>query len=321
MMPFQELIYSDQNSHLSMGIANTNSATADLEANKAGIISALETFSAQKVNMAVFPEYCLSGYFWESENECRLFMKNATLDRLKPWLDQLVKTFINDTLQYIVVNGLVKTKEDKTRFYNTTLVLDRDGYCLTPDRTYRKTFLPGLEKEYIASGRNDTLVLDTAHGKFGFLTCYDICFPQLVSELVYVHGVDTLVVTAAWRKQGERVYPGLDIHETAYYQFLWEKLLPSLAFQYQVWVVAANAVGPHSLDGLDYCGKSGIWAPSGITMIQGSDSEEELLILHNIALNEEISTERDTFCYLDDFRQIYRELQGLNTNTRIPASD
>lgn len=314
-----ELFYSDQNSHLSVGIANINSVKADLASNQAKILSALESFSAQKVNMVVFPEYCLSAYFWESENECRPFMENTTLDCLAPWLDTLVQTFINDTLQYIVVNGLVKTKQDKIKFYNTTLVLDRDGYNLAPNRTYRKTFLPGLEKNYITSGVNDTLVLDTAYGKLGFLTCYDICFSQMASELVYSHQVEILVVTAAWRKQGERIYPGLGIQETTYYQFLWEKFLPSLAFQHQVWVVAANAVGSHSLEGLDYCGRSGIWAPSGINMIQGSDSDEELLILHNIALKEDIAAERESFCYLDDFRQIYRELKGFNTSTRSPV--
>jgi len=93
-------------------------------------------------------------------------------------------------------------------------------------------------------------------------------------------------------------------------------ILPTLAFQNQVWVMAANAVGPHSLDGLDYCGGSGIWAPSGINMIKGSDTEEELLILHNIDIVQEVEAERKDYCYIDDFRNIYRELEGLNNSAR-----
>ncbi len=93
-------------------------------------------------------------------------------------------------------------------------------------------------------------------------------------------------------------------------------ILPTLAFQNQVWVMASNAVGPHSLDGLDYCGGSGIWAPSGINMIKGSDTKEELLILHNIDMIHEVETERKDYCYIDDFRNNYPELEELNTSTR-----
>ncbi len=313
-----ELFYSNQDTRLSIGIANLNPVTQDLVANQTKMVSALEIFSDQNVNMAVFPEYCVCGYFWEPEKACRSFMETACLDQLDPWLDNLRTTFITNTLQYIVLNGLVTTPRDKRRYFNTTLVLDRSGSSLSPQRTYWKTFLPGLEKTYLASGLHDTLFLDTPHGRLGFLTCYDICFPQLVSELVNVHQVKTLVVTAAWRKQGERVYPGLDIHETDHYQRLWEKILPTLAFQHQVWVVAANAVGPHSHEGLDFCGRSGIWAPSGINLLQGSDSQEELLILHNIAIQEEIAAEQAAYSHGEDFRQIYRQVAGLNTSTRIP---
>ena len=93
-------------------------------------------------------------------------------------------------------------------------------------------------------------------------------------------------------------------------------LLPSLACQNQVWVMAANAVGPHSLDGLDYCGGSGICAPSGINMIKGSDTKEELLILHNIDIAHEVEAERKDYCYIDDFRNNNRDLEVLNNSTR-----
>ena len=80
--------------------------------------------------------------------------------------------------------------------------------------------------------------------------------------------------------------------------------------------MAANAVGPHSLDGLDYCGCSGIWAPSGINMIKGSECEEQLLILHNIDIVKEIEAERKDYCHIEDFKNIYKKLEGLNTSTR-----
>ena len=46
-----------------MGIANIGQTPGNLEANQDRIIDALDTFSAHQVNLAIFPEYSLSGYF------------------------------------------------------------------------------------------------------------------------------------------------------------------------------------------------------------------------------------------------------------------
>jgi len=311
-----EKFFSKNSENISVGIANINSKTGNLEGNKKRIIEALDVFSEKMTNLVIFPEFCLSGYFWEPEKECIPYMENTSLDHLVDWLDHIVRSYINETLQYIVFNGLIKTKEDTKKLFNTSIVLDRSGNYFDNDRTYKKTFLHGLEKKYISSGINDMLVLETAWGKFGFLTCYDICFPRFIQELVKMKKVDALIVNAAWRRQGKREYKGLKILEASYYKVQWDMLLPSMACQNQVWVMASNAVGPHSLEGLDYCGGSGIWAPSGINMLKGSDTKEELLILHNIDIVQEVEAERKNYCYIDDFRNIYRELEGLSTGTR-----
>ncbi|WP_299983758.1 carbon-nitrogen hydrolase family protein [Desulfobacula sp.] len=288
-----EKFFSENPENISVGIANINPKTKNLEKNKKRIIKVLDLFSEKKANLVIFPEYCLSGYFWENEKECRSFMEKNCLDNLAAWLDEIVRSYVNKTLQYIVFNGLIKNSDDTKKFFNTSIVLDRTGNYFDQDRTYKKTFLPGLEEKYISSGINDTLVLKTAWGKFGFLTCWDISFPQFTRELVKMEKLDGLIVNAAWRKQGKREYKRLNIKEESYYKFLWDLMLPALAFQNQVWVMAANAVGPHSLDGLDYCGSSGIWAPSGINMLKGSDTKEELLILHNIDMVHEVEAERN----------------------------
>jgi len=288
-----EKFFSENLENISIGIANINPKTKDPEGNKNSIIEALNQFSEKKVNLVIFPEYCLSGYFWENEKECRFYMEKACLDHLTDWLDEIVRLYINKTLQYIVFNGLIKNREDSNKYFNISFVLDQTGNYFDQDRTYKKTYLPRFEKDYISSGINDTLVLKTAWGKFGFLTCWDIYFPRLVQKLVNIKKVDALIVNAAWRKQGEREYKGLNIKEESYYKFLWNLISPALAFQNQVWVLAANAVGPHSLEGVDFCGGSGIWSPSGINMLKGSDIKEELLILHNIDMIHEVEVERN----------------------------
>lgn len=299
-----EKFYSKNSENISVGIANINSKTENLSENKKKIVQALNLFSKKNTNIVIFPEYCLSGYFWEPEAKCRPFMEEACLDDLKDWLDEIVRSYVNETLQYIVFNGLRKNKDIPGMFFNTSIILDHTCNYFDKNKTYKKAFLPGLEKRYITSGINDTLVLETVWGKFGLLTCYEICFPLHIQKLAYIPKVDALIVNAAWRKQGVREYSSLKIKDDSYYKTQWDILLPALACHYQVWIMAANAVGPHSLAGLDYCGSSGIWAPSGINMINGSDTKEELLILHNIDIFGEIKAEKEEFCFIDDFRDI-----------------
>ena len=288
-----EKFFSKNSKSISVGIANINPKTKNLEENKNNIIKALNLFSQKKVNLVIFPEYCLSGYFWENEKECKSYMDETCLDHLTDWLDEIVRSYVNETFQYIVFNGLKKNRKDTNKFFNMSFILDQTGNYFNKDKTYKKTFLPRLEEKYISSGINDTLVLKTAWGKFGFLTCWDIAFPGFIQKLVKMNDLDALIVNSAWRKQGQREYKGLNIKENTYYKVLWNFILPTLAFQNQVWVMAANAVGPHSLEGIEYCGSSGIWAPSGINMIKGSDTKEELLILQNIDMIHEVEAERN----------------------------
>jgi len=50
------------------------------------------------------------------------------------------------------------------------------------ESTYDKVFLPGLEREHATSGRDDRLLIDARHGRFGFTACYDHLFNALLRE-------------------------------------------------------------------------------------------------------------------------------------------
>jgi len=59
-----ERAFSSDDRHLSLGIANLHAVVPDIEANKDKMLGTLEVSQAKKVNLAIFPEFCLSGYFW-----------------------------------------------------------------------------------------------------------------------------------------------------------------------------------------------------------------------------------------------------------------
>lgn len=58
--------YCDDESKLSVGLANIHAEVPDIEANKDKILRAASIFKERGVNIGVFPEFCLSGYFWTS---------------------------------------------------------------------------------------------------------------------------------------------------------------------------------------------------------------------------------------------------------------
>ena len=53
----------DDESKLSVGLANIHAEVPGIEANKDKILRAASIFKERGVNIAVFPEFCLSGYF------------------------------------------------------------------------------------------------------------------------------------------------------------------------------------------------------------------------------------------------------------------
>ena len=121
----QEQTFSKTLPGLSVGIANINSRTGSLEYNKHKIIQALEFFSEKDVTLAIFPENCFSGYFWEPEEKCSAYPETAHMGVMRDWFEDLISTYINDRLKYIVLNGLEKHESTRKKFYNTTIVLDR----------------------------------------------------------------------------------------------------------------------------------------------------------------------------------------------------
>ena len=301
-----ERTYCDDESKLSVGIANIHAAVPDVEANKDKILRAARIFKARGVNLAVFPELCLSGYFWEDREQCRDYMDTALLAEQSDWIEAELQPLLDDDFESITLNGLVPGKEGK--YLNRTFTVGRDADYLADENTYDKVFLPGLEKEYTESGRDDRLVLETRHGRLGFTTCYDYLFSALLREYAVVDEVNAMIQLASWRAAATRDYPGMNVRTHQYYGELWDSVMPAASATNQVWTIACNAVGTHGITGAGFWGGSGIWAPSGMCLIQASNSNEELLIVHNVDVQAASEDEHDEFDYAFDFKEIYRPL-------------
>lgn len=139
-------------------------APGDKRANLNKIRHFVERAAQAGVQIIVFPECCITGYWF-----LRRLSREQLVELAEPVLDgpasQTLLALAKENKMTIGA-GLVELGEDG-RLYNTYLVSMADGEC----RRHRK--LHAFVSQYMASGSEYT-VFDTPHGcRVGVLTCYD----------------------------------------------------------------------------------------------------------------------------------------------------
>lgn len=231
------------------------------------------------------------------------------------WINRTLKPYLDDSFRGIILNGIRRGSGQK--YINSICVIDKAHDFLHKEMMYDKMFLPKIERVYTQATGDDVLVLEGDYGRFGFTTCYDICFSQLLLEYSKIDKVDAIIELASWRVLAFCDYPGMNIGTDSYYAELWDMLLPAQAATNQVWIIACNAVGRHEITGAAFAGGSGIWSPSGLKSVQASRLNEELLIVHNLDIHGQLKLERDDFNYSLDFNEIYCSIKCKRTFTRL----
>jgi predicted amidohydrolase len=323
VFPVVERRYSDDTSLPTLGIANLHAVVPGIEENKAKIERACEEFKRRGVTVAVFPEFCLSGYFWDDHDACWDYMEQAVTERHLDWIDGRLRPLLDNRFRAIVMNNL--TRGPGRRFRNTTFVVSDDvPDPLADEFSYDKVFLPGIEKTFTESGRDDRLIVTERGGdrRVGFTTCYDYLFTDLLREYAVVDGVDAIIQVASWRAAATRDYPGMNVRSDLYYGELWDSVLPAASATNQVWTIACNAVGRHGISNVAFWGGSGIWAPSGLRLVQASIFNEELVIVHHLDIAGARDEEKADFDYGFDFSEVYRPMaDGTGYTRRVPMSD
>jgi predicted amidohydrolase len=126
-----------------------------------------------------------------------------------------------------VVAGVFEPGPDG-RVYNTAVAYDDEGSMVS---AYRKIHLFDAlgqrESDLVAPGA-EPVVADLAGLRTGFLTCYDIRFPELARALVD-RGAELIVVPAAW---------GAGLFKEEH----WVTLTRARAIENTVWIAAAGQV-------------------------------------------------------------------------------
>lgn len=196
------------------------------------------------VEVAVFPEYSLSGFVPDRIGSCALARDDNAIGRVRE---------IARRADCALVVGFVERADDA--FYNAT------AYVQPEDTTnivvYRKRHLWGGERSILSPG-DERVVVETPVGPTGLLTCYDLNFVEESSALAR-RDVRALFVHGAW--------PIAHVEN-------WRLLLRARAIDGVRWVVGAGRTGRGSTT---YAGNSAVVYPDGRVLTSLGREEADCL--------------------------------------------
>jgi predicted amidohydrolase len=191
--------------------------SSDPSVNLRRIESALTSASEQGSDLAVFPESSMVRFSAD--------LRAAAEPTDGPFCTGLSRAARSSG---VALAAGVFTPGPGNLVYNTTVAYDSAGQLVA---AYRKIHLFDAlgtrESETVAPGA-EVVVAELAGLKVGFLTCYDVRFPELARALA-ISGADLLVIPSAWAA-------GLFKEEH------WVTLVRARAIENTIWVAAAGQV-------------------------------------------------------------------------------
>ena len=256
---------------LNVGIWQDSGTPGDVSANIATIARAAAVAAQRGIELLVFPECFLTGYFNPDE-----------VDEIARQVDKETVVCLQEIARKNGIALLVGLYERRPRgIHNAALLIGNDGRTLA---TYRKRILYGAWERSVFIPGKSTVLVEYGGIRISILICFDLEFPELVRECAN-NGADLIAVPTALMVPHERV---------ARY------VVPARAIENQVYIAYANRIG-HEYD-THFEGHSSIWDPCGNRLAQGTAVGPELL---SACVTRSILTAaREDVCYLEEAKKL-----------------
>jgi len=278
---------------IKIAIAQINPVLGDLKKNLILHEEMVIRARQEGVNLIVFPELSLTGYFVKD------LVPSLALNRQSPHLERL-KTLSSDIS---IVVGLVEESSDY-RFFNSAFLLEGGEVRHVHRKIYLPTYGMFDERRYFASGCRLRRA-ESRWGSMGLLVCEDLWHPS-APYILSLEGMDILITLSSSPGRG------LGDAEKLESVKIWESLNYTYAYLFSCFVVFANRVGYE--DGVHFWGGSEILSPAGTLLARGKYHEEDF-ILASLG-RAELRRERATSPLLRDecpdlvLRELKRVLDG-----------
>lgn len=241
-----------------VAVAQVAPILGDVEKNLALHEKVAREAISQAVNLLVFPELSLTGYFLKDQ------VTSVALTEQAPALDALR----NLSHRVAMVVGFVEEAPGH-RFHNAAAYLEGGEIR----HIHRKVYLPtyGIfdEQRYLAAGAS-IQAFDTALGRMAILICEDLWHPA-VAGIAAWDGAEVILCPSA--------SPGRGLGQAEPFQnaSTWERVIRAYGDLFTSFVVYANRVGYE--DGACFWGGSEVVGPTGQALAKARYLEEELLVV------------------------------------------
>lgn len=255
------MITLDGRSQLNVGLAQLKPEKAAIEANLTNIREIVKNH-ANIVDLLVFPETILSGYFLEGGvAEAARSAEEVSLGLGEPL-----------TGSPDVVIGFYEKHQRK--LYNSVGYFTPGNYGFEPTHIHRKMFIPTYgvfdEARFVEPGRNVS-AFDTKIGRIGMLICEEM-WHSLPATILSLDGAEIIIAVSA--------SPARDLtpnNEGLPDNLLrWESLAPATATEHGVFVLVSQLVG--SEGGKLFPGGSLAVGPDGGVLTRGPILEESITL-------------------------------------------
>jgi len=231
-----------------------------IEENHAAACKYIREAAAQGAELAVLPEYHLSGFVpsdprWAAQaSESTKYLANY---------QALAKE-----LKICLVPGTIIEKEQRpdntALLWNTAYFISNDGSILG---SYRKKNIWHPERPTLtSSGPDRHVTIDTPIGRVGMLICWDLAFPEAFRELI-ADGADVVIIPTFWTPHDASL-EARSFNPDVEALFL-NSTLTARCFENTCGIIFANAAGPAE----DFLGLSQVTLPLVGPVVKMSNEE------------------------------------------------
>lgn len=283
-----------------LALSQISTVLGDVQANLNKHLQIIDQACKDQVDLLVFPELSLTGYFLQDLVPTVALRPNLT--------DPVFRKLIEASQKLDLVVGFVQ-EDERNRFYIASAYLSGGEVLHVHQKIYLPTYGLFDEGRFFAWG-DKVRAFDTRFGRVGLLVCEDFWHASL-PYLLWQDGADIMIFSSASPGRGLSQEPQLDSARWV------DHINRAYASLFTTFVAHTNRVGYE--DGLHFWGGAMVYDPNGNVLARAPQQEEALLICE-IDLNQ-LHRTRARLPLLRDERTalVERELNRILTQGMRPA--
>jgi len=283
-----------------LALSQISTVLGDVQANLNKHLQIIDQACKDHVDLLVFPELSLTGYFLQDLVPTVALRPNLT--------DPVFRKLIEASQKLDLVVGFVQ-EDERNRFYIASAYLSGGEVLHVHQKIYLPTYGLFDEGRFFAWG-DKVRAFDTRFGRVGLLVCEDFWHASL-PYLLWQDGADIMIFSSASPGRGLSQEPQLDSARWV------DHINRAYASLFTTFVAHTNRVGYE--DGLHFWGGAMVYDPNGNVLARAPQQEEALLICE-IDLNQ-LHRTRARLPLLRDERTalVERELNRILTQGMRPA--